>query len=111
MTSKKFVKQLMAMGMDRNTAAGKAKIYMLLDIDYAAAVVIEKTRSDAGDYYSSMVNQIAKAMQPTIEAAANIVEKVCEALNAIDWYALAAYVNERIAEAAGLAAGEVLDDE
>lgn len=97
MTRKKFVKQLMAMGYDRNSAEAQAIMYEHMGYDNALAWV--KSNTAACNEFSAMWGRIADAMRPAVEAAVESIKRVAESLSTIDWTAAV----ERAAELAAVA--------
>lgn len=96
MTRKKFVKQLMAMGYDRNSAEAQAMIYERMGYENALAWV--KASTAACENFSAMMVRIADAMRPAVEAAVESIKRLAEGLSTIDWTAAA----ERAAELAAI---------
>lgn len=99
MKRKKFVKQLMAMGYGRNEAEATAHTCVRQGASYEQALEWVKIGYRSRSYLDELGTNLAKAMQPAVEAAAEIVRKFIAAVNAIDWEA----VGERVAKLAATA--------
>lgn len=101
MTRKKFVKQLMAMDYSRNEAEATAYTCTRMGASYEQALEWVKIGYRYRSYLDELGANLAKAVQPAVEAAAEIVRKFAAAVSAIDWEA----VGERVAELAATADG------
>ena len=102
MTRKKFVKQLMAMGYDRNSAEAQASIYAHMGYEDALAWV--KANTAACNDFTAMLVRIADAMRPAVEAAVESIKRVAEGLSTIDWTDAAKRAAELVATADNAAA-------
>lgn len=99
MTRKKFVKQLMAMGCDRNGAEDVARACVNRGESYEHGLEWAKIGYRSRSYLDDLGANLAKAMQPAVEAVAEIVRKLTAAVSAIDWEAVGNYAAELVATA------------
>lgn len=99
MTRKKFVKQLMAMDYSRNETEAQAYTYTRMGASYEQALELVKIGYCSHSYPDKLGAHLAKAVQPAVKTAEEIVKKFTAAVSAIDWEA----VGERVAELAATA--------
>lgn len=99
MKHQKFVKQLMAMGYDRNTAAARAAMYAHMGKSYEDALAYEKAIACGCSEFGAMLERIAEAMRPAVNAAVEAIRRVVESISAIDWTGLAENAEKQLAEA------------
>jgi hypothetical protein len=99
MTRKKFVKQLMAMDYSRNEAEAQAYTCTRMGASYEQALEWVKIGYRSRSYLDKLGAHLAKAVQPAVKTAEEIVKKFTDAVSAIDWEA----VGERVAELAATA--------
>lgn len=98
MKHKKFVKQLMSMGYDRNNAEDTARACASMGASYEQCMKWVKIGYRSRIYLNETAAGMAKIVQTAVEAMAEIFRKFTEAVSAIDWYA------------AGEAAGNLLEE-
>lgn len=97
MKHKKFVKQLMAMGYDRNNAEATACNCASRGVSYEQCLEWIKIGYRSRIYLNETVAGMAKIVQPAVEAMAEILRKFTEAVSTIDWEAIGEAVGNRIA--------------
>ena len=88
MKHKKFVKQLMAMGYDRNTAKDLASAYAYMGKSYEDALACEKEAaygsSEIGAMLERIIENMGPAIEATVEAVAAAIKRIAEALSSVD---------------------------
>lgn len=99
MTRKKFVKQLMAMGYSRNGADFVARACVNRGASYEQGLEWVKNGYRSRSYLDELGANLAKAMQPAVEAVAEFVRKFTAAVSAIDWEAVGKHAAELAATA------------
>lgn len=99
MTRKKFVKQLMAVGYDRNGAEAAARACVNLGATYEQALEWAKIGYRSRSYLDELRANLAKVVQPAVEAMAEIVRKFTAAVSTIDWEAVGNHAAELAATA------------
>jgi len=84
----------MARGIQRNAAEAFARRWSSAGKSYEDAVVAElEIQALANKYVATgrqLVEKLAEALRPAIEAMAQVVSRFIDAMSAIDWAALAA---------------------
>ena len=85
MTRKKFTKQLMAMGYDRNGAEAWAQTCARRGQNYEDALAWEKSCNKACDDFAAMMVRIAESIRPGVEAIVEAAKRAAESLASIDW--------------------------
>lgn len=105
MKHRKFVKQLMAMGYDRNSAEARAWIHTQLGKSYEDALAYEKAIAAGCEDFYAMMERVAESIRPAVEAAIATINRVVEAVHAIDWTAAVECAKNSLAEAAELPHG------
>ena len=102
MKHRKFVKQLMAMGYDRNSAEARARIHTQLGKSYEDALAYEKAIAAGCEDFYSMMERVAESIRPAVEAAIATINRVVEAISATDWTDSIECAKKQLAEAGKL---------
>ena len=94
MTRKEFIKTLMAMGSDRNSAAAKARGYNAAGKSYEYALEVERFWAAFCANSGEFVNRMNEALEKVAGVATEIVNRLADMLSTIDWEAMARYAEQ-----------------